>query len=582
MEKFGQYILLEKVASGGMAELFKAKKIGIEGFERVLAIKRILPHISSDEEFIDMFIAEAKLVARLSHKNIAQIYDFGKIGENYFIAMEYVKGKDLRTLLKRCIDKNISLPVEVAIFIAKEVLSALGYAHKQKDNTGKDLKLIHRDVSPQNILISYEGEIKVIDFGIAKAETHSHTKTGTIKGKLAYMSPEQAWGKSIDHRSDIFSLGIVLYEMITGKRLFKGATEINTLEMVREARVEPFPSSLAAITPSHLESMVLKALAREVKYRYQDASDMERDLGSILFELSSADPANVLKKFMNDLFNTEIEAESRAETEGATKSIQYDHKVAPKQKERTERKSSERRERRPEPAKKSFPYALLAIAVVATVLAAFFIWPKTVGEQSLLPLPPEKAVHLDQRKAADQEVHGEASMEDSGQNTDLNEKTRAPDQESAEKTPVKKPPQEVARGNLTINAVPWADIYINGKHYGTTPRMIRALRAGNYKVNLENPNYDAWKTSIAVEEGKTAKISHRFEGFGKIIVNAVPWGNVYLDGILKGQTPITLQKVSARAHEIKVSREGYDEVRKTVRVEAGSTESISVKLRRKG
>ena len=582
MEKFGQYVLLEKVASGGMAELFKAKKLGIEGFERILAIKRILPHISSDEEFIDMFIAEAKLVAHLSHKNIAQIYDFGKIGENYFIAMEYVKGKDLRTLLKKCIEKNITLPVELAIFIAKEVLSALGYAHKQKDSTGQDLKLIHRDVSPQNILISYEGEIKVIDFGIAKAGTHSHTKTGTIKGKLAYMSPEQAWGKSIDHRSDIFSLGIVLYEMITGKRLFKGATEINTLEMVREARIEPFPSSLAAITPSQLESMVLKALAREVKYRYQDASDMERDMGSIMFELSSTDPAMALKKFINDLFSAEIEAESRAETEGATKSIQYDHKVVPKPKEQRESRPEERQESRPEPTKKSFSYALLATAVVAVIIAAFLMWPKTVGEQSPIPFPPERVVHPDVQKEGGPEVPGEQSMTPSDQVGGLTGVTGEADQETKEASAVKKPPPEPVRGNLTINATPWAEIYVNGKHYGTTPRTIRALKAGNYKVSLENPNYDVWRTSIAVEQGKTAKVSHRFEGFGKIVVNAVPWGNVYLDGILKGQTPITLQKVSARAHEVKVSREGYTEIRKTVDVKAGSTESISVKLQRKG
>ena len=582
MEKFGQYVLLEKVASGGMAELFKAKKVGIEGFERVLAIKRILPHISSDEEFIEMFIAEAKLVAHLGHKNIAQIYDFGKIGENYFIAMEYVKGKDLRTLLKKCGEKNVTLPVELATFIAKEVLSALGYAHKQKDSTGQDLKLIHRDVSPQNILISYEGEVKVIDFGIAKAGTHSHTKTGTIKGKLAYMSPEQAWGKTIDNRSDIFSLGIVLYEMVTGKRLFKGATEINTLEMVREARIEPFPSSLAAITPSQLEATVLKALAREVKYRYQDASDMERDLGSMLFELSSADPAMVLKKFMNDLFTTEIEAESRAETEGATKSIKYDHKVVPKPKERHERIPEERHERRPQPARKSFSYALLATAVVAIIIAVFLIWPKTVGEHSPLQMPPERVVQPDAKTEAGPEELGEQSMVATDQIVAVNGESGVPAQESAEESTVKKPAPEAAKGNLTINAIPWADIYVNGKHYGATPRTIRALKAGNYKVSLENPNYDAWKTTVAVEEGKTATVSHRFEGFGKIIVNAVPWGNVYLDGILKGQTPITLQKVSARVHEIKVSREGYTEIKKTVEVKAGTTESISVKLRRKG
>ena len=170
MERLGQYILLEKVASGGMAELFKAKKIGIEGFEQVLAVKRILPHLSSDEEFINMFIAEAKLVAQLTHKNIAQIYDFGKEEHNYFISMEYIRGKDLKAILKKVSLERRKLPAAIAVFIAKEVAAALGYAHKQKDSAGNDLNIIHRDISPQNILVSYEGEVKVIDFGIAKGK----------------------------------------------------------------------------------------------------------------------------------------------------------------------------------------------------------------------------------------------------------------------------------------------------------------------------------------------------------------------------------------------------------------------------
>ena len=171
MERFDQYVLLKKVGTGGMAELFKAKKVGIEGFERVLAIKRILPHLSSDDEFIEMFIAEAKLAAQLSQKNIVQIYDFGRIDESYFIAMEYVPGKDLRTILKRCQSKGMTFPLPLAIYICKEVACGLSAAHNKKDSNGKSLDIIHRDVSPQNILISYDGEVKVVDFGIAKAGT---------------------------------------------------------------------------------------------------------------------------------------------------------------------------------------------------------------------------------------------------------------------------------------------------------------------------------------------------------------------------------------------------------------------------
>jgi len=313
MERFGQYILLEKVASGGMAELFRAKKIGIEGFEQVLAVKRILPHLSSDEEFANMFIAKAKLAAHLTHKNIAQIYDFGEIEQSYFISMEYIRGKDLKAILKKVSLERRKLPAGIAVFIAKEVAAALSYAHKQKDNTGNDLNIIHRDISPQNILISYEGEVKIVDFGIAKASTHSKTTTGILKGKLSYMSPEQAWGKPVDHRSDIFSLGVVLYEMLTGRKLFQGDSEVGTLEMIRKARIEPLPSAVNMDMPSGLEAKVLKALARDASERYQNASDMELDLWGASVNVPDGNPVSALKQYMNDLFRSEMESERMTE-----------------------------------------------------------------------------------------------------------------------------------------------------------------------------------------------------------------------------------------------------------------------------
>ena len=313
MERLGQYVLLEKVATGGMAELFRAKKIGIEGFEQVLAVKRILPHLSSDEEFVKMFIAEAKLVAQLTHKNIAQIYDFGRIDQNYFISMEYIRGKDLKAILKKVSLERRKLPAGIAVFIAKEVAAALGYAHIQKDSAGNDLNIIHRDISPQNILVSYDGEVKIVDFGIAKASAHSKTTTGMLKGKLSYMSPEQAWGKPVDHRSDIFSLGVVLYEMLTGRKLFQGDSEVGTLEMIRKARIEPLPSAVNMDMPSGLEAKVLKALAREASERYQNASDMELDLWGASVNVLDGNPVLALKQYMNDLFRSEMESERMTE-----------------------------------------------------------------------------------------------------------------------------------------------------------------------------------------------------------------------------------------------------------------------------
>jgi serine/threonine protein kinase len=582
MERFGQYILLEKVGTGGMAELFKAKKIGIEGFERVLAIKRILPHLCSDEEFIDMFIAEAKLVARLSHKNIAQVYDFGKIGQNYFIAMEYIRGKDLRGIFKRCEEKNIKLPVALAVFIAKEVSSALSYAHRQKDSMGRNLNIIHRDVSPQNILVSYEGEVKVVDFGIAKAETQSHTKTGTIKGKLAYMSPEQAWGNPIDHRSDIFSIGIVMYEMITGKRLFKGSTEIKTLEMVREAKAEPFSPDLVAVIPSELEPIIMKALSKDVKSRYQDASDMERYLGSVLFELSSATPGIVLKKLMNDMFRDEIEAENKTAAEDATRSIKYENKVVSIPKELKESKPQVQLDRKPQPGKKSFSYVLLGAAIIFVLGGVFIMWPNIIGKITTFSLIPMEQVYnmANQKKQVPEATEQQAplSQDQFAHTGQQDQKEHALDSKDKKTTTT---PQETLKDSLTINAIPWAEIYINEKHYGTTPKTIQTLKAGDYRVRLENPDYDVWTTKVTVRGGKTSSISHKFEGSIKIIVNAVPWGNVYLDGVLKGQTPITIQNIPARAHEIKISREGYTDVIKTIDIKTGGSELINVKMQRK-
>jgi hypothetical protein len=190
-ETYGPYHLLEKIAVGGMAELFRAKRTGVEGFEKVLAVKRILPHLSDNKEFVDMFIDEAKMVAGLGHPNIVQIFDLGKIEKSYYIAMEYVHGRDLRSILRRAKERAVAVPQEVAVLIASKVCSALEYAHRKKDDKGQKMKIVHRDVSPQNILISFEGEVKLTDFGIAKAATKATAhESGALRGKLLYMSPE--------------------------------------------------------------------------------------------------------------------------------------------------------------------------------------------------------------------------------------------------------------------------------------------------------------------------------------------------------------------------------------------------------
>ena len=288
-DHFGQYEILERIASGGMAELYKAKRTGVEGFQKIVAIKKILPHLADDEEFITMFADEAKLAAQLNHPNIIHIYDLGKIqAGGYFIAMEYVDGRDLRAIETSARELGAPFPVPLAVYVATKVASALDYAHRRRDAEGNDLNIVHRDVSPQNILISYEGDIKLCDFGIAKAASKaSRTQSGALKGKIQYMSPEQAWGKPIDRRSDLFSLGVVLHELLTGQRLFRGDTDINVLEKVRSADVSA-PSKVNPEVPQNLDAVVMKALAREPDERYANASDMLRDLDSVLYSYTPA------------------------------------------------------------------------------------------------------------------------------------------------------------------------------------------------------------------------------------------------------------------------------------------------------
>jgi TonB family protein len=301
--KFGQYVLIEKIATGGMAEVWKARMRGVEGFQKIVAIKKILPHLSDNQDFIEMFVDEAKLAAQLNHNNIIHIYDLGKIQSSYYIAMEYIDGFDLKAILRRGTERDHPMTVELALFIASKLASALDYAHRKKDFEEKEMGLVHRDVSPQNVLVSQEGDIKLCDFGIAKAASKaSHTQAGALKGKLQYMSPEQAWGRHIDRRSDIFALATVLFEMLTNRKLFTGDNELSILEQVREARVQPPSLHNDEVTPE-VDKIVIKALQKDPANRYQTAGEMARDLDAVLYSFRPTPTSADLAIYMHRLSN---------------------------------------------------------------------------------------------------------------------------------------------------------------------------------------------------------------------------------------------------------------------------------------
>ncbi len=272
--KFGPYELIRRIAVGGMAEIFLAKVGGVAGFEKHLVLKLIHPQFINEPDFVEMLVAEAKLVVRLNHVNIAQVFDLGVEQSRYYIAMEYVNGPDVSQLIKRQRASGEPMPLEVAAYIVAEVCAGVGYAHQRHDDEGRPLGIIHRDISPQNVLVGFDGAVKVIDFGVAKARARAQTTgVGVIKGKLSYMSPEQANAQPFDHRSDIFAIGVLLYELITGRRLYDGVDSAETLRLAKTAAFLP-PTSYRPDLPRELETIVLRAMARKPEARFATADAM--------------------------------------------------------------------------------------------------------------------------------------------------------------------------------------------------------------------------------------------------------------------------------------------------------------------
>ena len=306
---FGKYILLDRVASGGMAEVYRAKISGVAEFQRLLAIKCMLPNLVEDEDFIKMFIDEAKLASKLSHSNIVQIYELGRLQERLYIAMELVNGRDLRHIMKTAEKKKIKIPVQLIAYILSKSAEGLDYAHRFVDVNGTHLNLVHRDVSPQNILVSYDGEVKVVDFGIAKAESEaraSETQAGVVKGKFSYMAPEQLSDRKIDHRVDIFALGALIFELYTGKRLYTGDSELSILMKARDAEVQDMHVALAG-APKELADIANVCLAKDPDDRYYHASEFAETLTSLLISDNRIYGAKQAKEFMEELYSSEIE-----------------------------------------------------------------------------------------------------------------------------------------------------------------------------------------------------------------------------------------------------------------------------------
>jgi eukaryotic-like serine/threonine-protein kinase len=303
---YGKYFLLKKLAAGGMGEIFLAKQQGPAGFEKILVVKKVLAHLTENKEFVELFLAEARLAARMNHRNIVQVFELGGHQGSYFIAMEYVAGRTLRELIDANVRRKEKLPGEICRSIAEQICDGASYAHNLTDVSGRALNIIHRDLNPQNVLITYTGDVKIIDFGIAKSDISTvKTEAGMIKGKFVYMSPEQSLAKKLDKRSDIFAIGIALYEILTGVNPFHKANIVSTLEAVQ--RYDPPPPSQYDRAHAPFDAIVAKVLAKDRDRRYADAAEMQDDLRRIVLPRSS----ERLGQLMARLFRQQLDAEQQ-------------------------------------------------------------------------------------------------------------------------------------------------------------------------------------------------------------------------------------------------------------------------------
>jgi eukaryotic-like serine/threonine-protein kinase len=512
---FGRYTLIRRIAQGGMAQIYLAVQRGPHGFEKVAVLKVILPELTHNEDFVRMFLDEARIAANLDHNNVVRVYDFGEIDGQYFIAMEHLPGEDLASLLQQVRKSGKPMPVDVAADIIAHAATGLHFAHELKDSRGRLMNVVHRDVSPSNVIITYHGTVKLVDFGIARAETNlTKTEAGTLKGKVAYVSPEQAQGEPLDRRSDVWALGTVLHELLTGVRVFKRASDLKSLEAVAHAPV-PSTQLTRPDVPDELDRIVLKAMARPLDERYQTAAELEEDLAAFLVGAGYVRSERKLADFMSQTFDAERRDAklliSQAQVADGAPIL-----ATPSQLKRLPLNLAPIRSHSELPAaftadsktaiapdsvvvRRQQPLLLVgfaALAVVSTGVAAALL----LRNKPQQALPPEPAQPVVVAPAEAKPAPAPAPAPEPAVVAEAPEPAPAPKPEK----PRPAPPKAAARGKMTIDTVPWSEVFLNGKKLGDTPLVDYPMPAGLHVLKLVNED-KGLKSSVEIEvqPGKT-------------------------------------------------------------------------------
>lgn len=632
-QSFGKYFLVDKIATGGMAEIFKAKTFSHGGFENLVVIKRILGHLSENDDFVEMFIDEAKVSVSLQHANIVRVYDFGKVFDNYFIAMECVDGKDIRAILRQLAKQRRYLPLDFALFIIHEVCRGLSYAHSKTDLRGHPYGIVHRDMSPSNVLVSYDGDVKIADFGIAKAEQNTYTTAdGVLKGKFEYMSPEQARGETIDARSDLFAVGILLHEMVTGRRLFKGESDLETLERIKAAEVRR-PSEVTPRVPRQIDALALRLLERDPTDRFETSGKAQAQVRALLGR-SPDEVRPEFRQFLRDLFRDNIRAEIDRLEAGSAIAAEW-KSTAEESLWDSNTTAAGTLHVEPVPARRrAFGVVLLAVLLFLTfgglgALAMLYLGAlgpsapsapvaATPGSLSVTVLPPARifldgeqigegsTFHLGEIETGEHRVRLEAPDRPpyeqtitivEGQITPVQHTFPPPDPVEEDRPATERAPEaprtrstrpEPARPTVAFSSVPpGATVLVEGRAVGVTPMTWTAQPDQSYRVQLKLDGYQTYSTQLdPMGAGTQMPVSRTLAQDrvaaepGTVAVGIIGggWGNVFIDGKQQSKTAPSRYTVPPGARQIRIVNEELQlDHTETVRVEGGKTVRVNAR-----
>ena len=579
-KQFGKYFLIDKLAVGGMAEIYKAKTYGVDGFEKVLCIKKILAHAAADRDFITMLTDEAKLTVYLSHANIVQVYDLGKVGDDYFIAMEFINGINLRDIMYTCREIQTRVPPEIAVYIISEICKGLDYAHRKTNERNEPLNIVHRDISPQNILISYEGEVKIVDFGIAKAAMNiSHTMAGILKGKIAYMSPEQAMGQVVDNRTDIFSTGILLYETLTGTKLFTGDSQFEVLKKIRmsDIKAETLPDSI----PELLKPILAKALASDINERYQTAGDFQIDLTKYLYtshsDFSPRKLAAFIKKIFSDTLSETKEKSAREEAyESQTSSMNVEEGAKQVDIVHREATNAKGDETSVLPGPKE---GLLETAVTPI--------PSQISKPSRPPVIPPREAEPYAKKENRLKRSAVLILTIIAILTSLWMAQKfVPALRFWEAKEEKVVEEKTLVTTATIQSEPaGANVSVDGKPTGLkTPAVVPSLEVGkSYRINLELENHIPAEQILTISSAQPVTITIPLaQESGIINLASTPAGaSVFINGNDTGKvTPTAIEKMPLNVDQkITLKKEGFEDAEQTVKLTNSAPQNMAMELK---